>query len=330
MKAWLWDGSQGISHLGLAETPNPVAKDGEAVMEVHYAALNPADRYLAEKVYPYPVYPPMPHVLGRDGMGTIIQVGAGVENLRIGDRRAILRGDSGVFRWGSFAEQVSVPVSNLVDIPTGWSEEESACATLVYMSAYRALTMWEPLKPNAVVLVTGASGGVGVASVQLAAAMGYTVVALSRSAEKRQRLREIGAALTFNPEDSRWRANAKEGLSPRTVDLVIDNIGGALLPEAIDTLGELGKVSLVGQLAGPVPNFDTGTLFSRRLRIGAMAVGYYTPDEGRVAWQEILRHLQRTGARPLVDRVFPFEQLPLAFDRLAQGPMGKVLLNVKC
>ena len=61
-----------------------------------------------------------------------------------------------------------------------------------------------------------------------------------------------------------------------------------------------------------------------------MAVGYYTPDEGRAAWQEILRHLQRTGARPLVDRVFPFEQLPLAFERLAQGPMGKVLLNVKC
>ena len=52
MKAWLWDGSQGISHLGLAETPNPVAKDGEAVMEVHYATFYPADRYLAEKVYP--------------------------------------------------------------------------------------------------------------------------------------------------------------------------------------------------------------------------------------------------------------------------------------
>jgi NADPH2:quinone reductase len=87
----------------------------------------------------------------------------------------------------------------LVEIPTGWSDEESACATLVYMSAYRALTMWEPLKPNAVVLVTGASGGVGVASVQLAAAMGYTVVALSRSAEKRQRLSEIGPRLHSIP-----------------------------------------------------------------------------------------------------------------------------------
>src|SRR5260370_19414289 len=121
-------------------------------MEVHYAALNPADRYLAEKVYPYPVYRPMPHVLGRDGMGTIIQVGAGVESLRIGDRRAILRGDSGVFRWGSFAEQGSVPVSNPGEIPTGWSEEESASAALVYMSSYRARPIWEPLKTNAALL----------------------------------------------------------------------------------------------------------------------------------------------------------------------------------
>jgi NADPH2:quinone reductase len=299
-------------------------------MEVHHAALNPADRYLAEKVYPYPVYPALPHVLGRDGMGIITQVGAGVKDVQVGDRRAILRGDSGVFRWGSFAEKLSVPASNLIEIPAGWSEEESACATLVYMAAYRSLTMWGPLKSDAVVLVNGASGGVGVASVQLAVAMGYTVVALSRSGAKQLRLREIGAAFTFDPEDSQWRTKAKEALSPRPVDLAIDNIGGKLLPEVIETLGELGKVSLVGQLAGPVPNFDTGTLFSRRLRIGAMAVGYYTPEEGQTAWQEILSILKRSGARPLVDRAYPFEQLPEAFARLSQGPMGKVLLSVKC
>jgi NADPH2:quinone reductase len=330
MRAWLWDGSPGLQHLHLAEVADPVAKGGEVVMEVHHAALNPADRYLSEKVYPYPVYPPLPHVLGRDGMGTITQVGPGVEDVQVGDQRAILRGDSGVFRWGSFAEKVSVPVTNLIEIPAGWSEEESACATLVYMAAYRALIMWGPLKSNAVVLVNGASGGVGVASVQLAAAMGHTVVALSRSEEKQLRLREIGAEFTFDPEDSQWRMKAKEALSPRTVDLAIDNVGGKLLPEVIDTLGDLGKVSLVGQLAGPVPNFDTGTLFSRRLRIGAMAVGYYTPEEGQAAWQEVLSILNRSGARPLVDRAYPFEQLPQAFERLQQGPMGKVLLNVRC
>lgn len=329
MKAWLWDGRAGIDHMRLAEAHNPVPKRDEVVMEVHYAALNPADRYLAERRYPYPVNPPLPHVLGRDGVGTVIQVGEGVKDVRVGDRRAILRGDVGVFRWGSFAELVSMRAVNLVEIPTGWTEEESSCATLVYMAAYRALTMWEPLKPNSVVLVTGASGGVGVAAVQLAAAMGHTVVALSRSEEKQRCLKELGATFTFNPEDSKWRAGVKEALNSRGLNLAVDNIGGKLLPEVIDTMGELGRISLVGELAGPVPNFYTGTLFSRRLRIGAMALGYYTPEESKAAWQELLNVMALTGARPLVDRIFPFEQLPQAFERLAEGPMGKVLINVR-
>lgn len=329
MKAWLWDGSAGIDHMRVAEAPDPVPKEDEVVLEVHYAALNPADRYLAERRYPYPVNPPLPHVLGRDGMGTVIQVGEGVKGVRVGDRRAILRGDVGVFRWGSFAERVSMQAVNLVEIPAGWNEEESSCATLVYMAAYRAPTMWEPLKPNSVVLVTGAPGGVGVAAVQLAAAMGHTVVALSRSEEKQRRLKELGAAFAFNPEDSEWRVGVKKASNTRGVNLAVDNIGGKLLPEVIDTMGELGRISLVGELAGPVPNFYTGTLFSRRLRIGAMALGYYTPEESQSAWQELLRVMARSGARPLVDRVFPFEQLPQAFERLAEGPMGKVLVNVR-
>ena len=329
MRAWLWDGFEGLDHVRLAEAPDPVAKAGEVVMEVHYAALNPADRYLAEGHYPYPVNPPLPHVLGRDGVGKVIQVGEGVKGVRVGDRRAVLRGDVGVFRWGTLAERVSVPAVNLVEIPTGWTEEESSCATLVYMAAYRALTMWEPLKPNSVVLVTGASGGVGVAAVQLAAAMGHTVVALSRSEEKQQRLKELGATFAFNPEDPQWRTEVRAALKSRGVNLAVDNIGGKLLPEVIDTMGELGRISLVGELAGPVPNFDTGTLFSRRLRIGAMALGYYTPEETRTVWQELLSVMARSGARPIVDRAFPFEQLPQAFERLAKGPMGKVLVNVR-
>jgi NADPH2:quinone reductase len=78
-----------------------------------------------------------------------------------------------------------------------------------------------------------------------------------------------------------------------------------------------------------VPNFYTGTLFSRRLRIGAMAVGYYTPEENHAAWRDLLEILARSGARPLIDRVFPFEQLPQAFEHLAGGPMGKVVVQVK-
>jgi NADPH:quinone reductase len=327
MKAWLLDDLTGLERLRLGDAPETIAQPGEVVLEVAYAALNPADRYLAERQYP--ARPALPHILGRDGLGTVLQVGSGASGARVGDRRAILRGETGVNRPGTFAERVALSAKHLVEIPPGWSDEESAGATLVYLTAHQALTMWGPLPSSCVVLVTGASGGVGVATVQLAAALGYKVVALSRSADKSRRLKELGATFTFNPEDPRWRQAAKAALAPRQVGLAVDNVGGNLLPEVIDTLGELGKVSVVGRLAGPVPNFNTASLFFRRLRLGGVAINTYTADEGHASWQQILALLARTGARPQVDSIFPFEQLPQAFARLAQGPLGKVLLKVK-
>jgi NADPH2:quinone reductase len=327
MKAWLMDDFNGIGSLRLAEAPNPVPQPNEVILQINYAALNPADRYLAENLYP--AKPRLPHILGRDGMGMVVEVGSGVTGVRVGDRRAILRGQVGSNRPGTFAQRVAVPAQDLGEIPAGWSEPEAAGATLVYLTAYQALTMWGPLSSPAVVLVTGASGGVGVAAVQLAAAMGYKVLALSRNPEKSRRLEQLGAAATFNPEDSKWRQAAKTLLEPRRVDLAIDNIGGKLLPEVIDTLGEQGRVSLVGRLAGPVPSFNTATLFFRRIRLGGVAVGGWTNAESRAAWQQIVELLARAGARPQVDKVFPFDQLPQAFERLERGPMGKVLLAVR-
>ena len=325
MKAWLLDELKGIGTLRVADVGEPIPKDGEVVLQLHYAGLNPADRYLAEGQYP--AKPKFPHILGRDGVGTVTAVGTGVNGVKIGDVRALLRGDVGVNRAGTFAAKVSVPADNLIPIPDGWNETEAAGASLVYLTAYQALTMWGELPREAVVLVTGASGGVGVASVQLAAAMGFTVVAQSRSAEKSAELQKIGAKITVNPSDKEWRQKVKAALTPRKVDLAIDSIGGSLLPEVIELLGDQGRVSLVGRLAGPVPNFNTATLFFRRIRIGGVAVGAYTAVESQARWKEVLALLKRTDARPVVDKIFPFEDLPKAFERLAQGPMGKVLIK---
>lgn len=296
-------------------------------MEVRYAALNPADRYLAENQYP--ARPPLPHVLGRDGVGTVAEVGAGVERTKVGDRFAILRGEVGVSRWGTFAERVAVPVQSLVEVPSGWSEPEAAGATLVYLTAYQALTQWPDLPQPANVLVTGASGGVGVACVQLATAMGHAVVGLSRDPRKREKVKAAGAKAVLDPQDKTWRKQAKDLLGGKGVDLAVDNIGGMLLPEVIETLGYNGRVSLVGRLAGSVPQFNTASLFFRRLKLGGVAVGTYQNAEARAAWAAVLELMSRTGAKPLVDSVFPFDQLPAAFERLARGPMGKVLLRVK-
>jgi NADPH2:quinone reductase len=326
MKAWLIDGLSGVDQVRLAEVPDPVPRADEVVLEVHYAALNPADSYLAEGLYP--AKPPMPHILGRDGMGKVIQAGANVRELRGGEARMILRAEVGVNRPGTFAERVAVPAQHLVEIPAGWSEPEAAGATLVYLTAYQALTMWGPLPAPSVVLVTGASGGVGIAAVQLAAALGHTVLALCRRPEKADRLGQLGATATLNPDDPGWRQKAKIAVAPRRVDLALDSIGGKLLPEVINTLSDSGKVSLVGRLAGPVPSFNTATLFFRRIRMGGVAVSAGTTAETQADWRHLLDLLSRTGARPQVDQIFPFDQLPKAFKRLAQGPLGKVVLAV--
>src|SRR5687767_13817920 len=174
MRAWLLESMRGLAGLRLDDVPDPQPADDEVVMQVDYAALNPADRYLAQGQYP--ARPPMPHILGRDAVGTVIAVGPGVppESLKVGDRRAVLRGETGVSRAGTFAQRVALPAKSLVEIPPGWTDPEAAGATLVYLTAYQALTQWGDLPPS-VVLVTGASGGVGVASTQLAAALGHTV-----------------------------------------------------------------------------------------------------------------------------------------------------------
>ncbi len=326
MKAWLLDELSGLGRLRLSDAADPIPAAGEVVLQVHYAALNPADRYLAEGQYP--ARPALPHVLGRDGFGTVIAVGPGVRDVRVGDRKTVLRGEVGVSRWGTLAEKVAVPAESLVEAPADWTEQQAASAALVYITAHQALTQWGELSP-CVVLVSGASGGVGVASLQLGSAAGHTMIALSRGTSKREQLKSLGAAAVFDPTESGWRKQLKEFLQGRRVDLAIDNIGGALFSEMVETLGEWGKISVVGRLAGPVPQFNTASLLFRRLRIGGVAVGTYTNAESRAAWQSIVTALQRVKARPVIDRVFPLAELPAAFARLAEGPMGKVVVEVR-
>jgi NADPH2:quinone reductase len=326
MKAWLLESLGGIDKLKLSDTPDPKAAQGEAVVKMIFAGLNPADRYLAEGMYP--AQPSFPHILGRDGIGIIESLGSGVTDFKVGEKVSIVRSEIGVSRAGSFAERVAVPVESLIRPPTGWSDEQAAGATLVYLTAYQAISQWTDLPNKCVTLITGASGGVGVAATHLCKAMGHTIIGMSRSEEKSAKLREIGAHAVFDPQDTQWRRKVKEFLKEARVDLAIDNIGGSLFSELLDTLGFNGRISCIGRLAGPVPQFNTASLFFRRIQIRGVAVGTYSAAESGRVWNEIVKLLEKTGDRPLVDSVFEFEKLPDAFEQLRRGPMGKVLLRV--
>jgi NADPH2:quinone reductase len=325
MRAWLLDKIGSLQDLRLADIAEPAPGAGEVLLRLEFAGLNPADRYLAEALYP--AKPALPHILGRDGMGTVAAVGPGVRGLAPGARMVLLRSETGVTRPGTFAQSTVVPADCLAPAPAGWSPEQCGCAPLVYLTALQALTMWGELK-EAAVLVTGASGGVGTACVHLARAMGHTVIAMSRGTLKAERLAAEGAHLVVDRNDLQWPKRVREFLRGRKVDLAVDNIGGELFNQVVESLGSQGRISCVGRLAGPVPSFNTASLFFKRLRIGGVSVGDYRPPEARAAFSEILGLLEKTGRTPLVDSVWEFERLPEAFARLAAGPLGKVVLKV--
>jgi NADPH:quinone reductase len=319
MRAWLMESYEGTEKLRLAEVPDPQPGAGEILLRPAFAALNPADAFLAQKMYP--ANPPLPHVLGRDGAGEVMAVGEGVTNVRKGDTVGILRCDVGVEMWGTLAELTVAHAASVAPVPAGWSLEEMTAAPLVFLTAWQALTMWGELPPGSVVLVTGASGGVGVATVLLGKSMGFKVVALSRSAEKGEKLKELGADMVFDPADKNLRKAVK-------VDLAVDNVAGPLFNTIVAMLGFGGRISVVGRSAGPVPEFNTAMLFFRRNRIGGVAVADYTREEAQLTWQEIVKRLDAAGKRPVIDHVFEFTEVKEAFRRLAEGPMGKVLVKV--
>jgi len=330
MRAWLMESMAGVEALRLGEVVDPQPGPGQVLLRVRRAGLNPADAFLAEGMYP--AHPPLPHILGRDGVGDVLAVGPGVNNVRVGETMGILRCDAGVGVWGTLAEKVVVPMESLTRIPSGWSLEEMAGAPLVFLTAWQALTQWnEPAAPpgaGSVLLVTGASGGVGVASVLLGKSMALTIVALSRSEEKRRRLKSLGADFVFDPEDRNLVQAVKAGINPKRVDIVVDSVGGALLNQVITLLGYGGRISVVGRSGGTVPEFNTASLLFRRIRIGGVSVGDESPETAQAVWKEIVGRLNAIGQRPQVDSVVPFEEVKKGFTRLAQGPMGKVLVRV--
>lgn len=330
MRAWLMDSVEGVETLRLGEVPDPRPGMAHVLLRMRVAALNPADAFLARGMYP--ADPPLPHILGRDGVGDVLAVGPGVDNVQVGETVGILRCNAGVDRWGTLAEKVVVPMDGVIRVPPGWSLEETAGAPLVFLTAWQALTQWnDPPSPpptGCVLLVTGASGGVGVASVMLGKSMGLTVAALSRSEEKRARLKRLGADFVFDPLDSNLVKAVKATIRPKRVNLAIDNVGGPLFTQVIALLDHGGCMSVVGRSGGPVPEFNTASLLFRRIRIGGVSVGDYSAQAAQDVWKEIVDRLDGMGQRPQVDTVVPFEEVKRGFARLAQGPMGKVLVRV--
>lgn len=324
MKSWRFHEFGRIENLKLEEIPTPAPAAGEALIRLDYAALNPADKFLVMGRYPRPGTPPF--AVGRDGCGVVVQASAGGP-VKEGERVVILRSEVGVTREGTLAEYVTVPVESLAPLPSGWKPEEGAAAPLVHLTAWQALVDEGQLTEGKTVLITGASGGVGTAALLLAKSFGARVVVLSRSAEKRAQLIKLGADFAFDSEDPDLVNSVQQALGGGRADIVVENLAGPFLQKSIQMTSIKGRICVVGMLAGIKSEISIGTFLFKRIHIVGVAVGNYTSAEAQSAWQEIVRALDRGGRRPLVDRVYPFDQVQEAFAHLSTGPLGKVVIG---
>lgn len=325
MRAWRFHEFGPIENLVLEEADMPVPAAGEALVRVRYAALNPADRYMVAGKYPRPA--PRPFSVGRDACGIIEQAAEG-GRFKAGDEVIVLRSEVGVSRTGTLAQYVTVPEASLAPLPAGWTPQEGAAGPLVMLTAWQGLVQRGNLQPGQTALVTGTSGGVGSAAIQLAKGLGAKAIGMSRSEDKKARLLELGADAIVDTDIATFGAQVKEALHGGRVDIVIENLGGPWLEECVKVCGVDGKIMVIGLLAGLSSEVTLGLLIFKCITIQGMNVGANTPEEAQEAWAGIVKTLEAVGQKPLIDSEFAFEDVQAAFARLQSGPFGKVVVKV--
>lgn len=324
MKALLCEQFGPAEMLVLREVPDPVPGERDALVRVHAAGVNFPDTLIIENRYQFK--PELPFAPGGECAGVVEAVGAGVRHIRPGMRVMAFT------TWGAFAEKVVVPAKNLIPVPDGMDFAVAAAFTIAYATSYHALVDRAALKAGESLLVLGASGGVGLAAVEIGAALGARVIAAASSPDKLAICREHGAAETidYEREDLRERVKALSGGAG--VDVVYDPVGGRFTELALRSLAWRGRLLVVGFAAGEIPKVPANLLLLK----GSAMLGVFWGDYARREPGHLLADLQAMFAwmregrlRPRIAAVYPLERGAEAIGQLAARKVsGKLVIEM--
>jgi len=246
--------------LVLEDSPDPEPGPGQAVVEVAAAGVNFVDALFVAGTYQIKVPPPF--TPGSELAGTVLAVGDGVTDIGVGDRVLSSLG------LGAFASHVVVPAGSLTLIPDNLSSPAAAALAQSYCTAWFALTRRTTIKAGETVLVLGAGGGVGLASIDVARHLGARVIAAASSADKLADAPALGAIATIAYEDEDLKVRARE-LADGQLDVVIDPVGGHHSEAALRALGPGGRLVVIGFAAGDIPSLRTNlVLLNNRSVVG--------------------------------------------------------------
>ena len=309
--------------LEIAELPSPEAKGSGVKIKVRAAGLNFPDTLIIEGKYQ--IKPPMPFSPGGEMAGEVIAVGDKVSRFKVGDRVMGLTG------YGAFAEEIVVGEDRLIPVPEKMSDEEAAAFSMVYGTSYHALKQRANLKAGETVLVLGASGGVGLATVELAKIMGAHVIAAASSADKLEVAREAGADELINYTEEPLKDAVKK-IAKDGVDVIYDPVGGDFTEQALRCMAWEGRHLIVGFAAGDIPKIPANLALLKGCQIVGVFWGAFTMKDPKAHMQnvmELLKFYDEGKIHPKVSEVHPFEDYVEALNGLSQRrAKGKIVLKV--
>jgi putative PIG3 family NAD(P)H quinone oxidoreductase len=307
----------GPEALTWAEVPDPVAGDGEVVVDVAASAVNRADVLQRRGHYNPPAgASPYP---GLECSGRIAEVGPGVSGWAVGDEVcALLAG-------GGYAQKVAVPAGQLLPVPKGVDLVSAAALPEVTSTVWSNVFMVAHLRPGETLLVHGGSSGIGTMAVQLGKAVGATVAVTAGSADKLAACRDLGADILVNYREQDFAEEV-------TADVILDIMGAKYLSRNVDALAVNGRLVVIGLQGGVKGELDLGALLAKRAAVAATSLRPRPLDEKAAIVAAVREHvwplIEAGTVRPIVDRAIPLAEAAEAHRVVeASTHIGKVLLT---
>ena len=324
MKALVCNELGPTDNLTLEERPTPVPGKGEILVDVKAAGVNFPDVLTVQGKYQFK--PELPFVPGVEVAGIVAAVGEDVTSRKVGERVIA------TLPIGGFSEQCIGSEYGSFGMGETMSYEQAAGFAITYGTSYYALKQQAKIQPGETLLVLGAAGGVGIATIQIAKAMGATVIAAASTEEKLDFACEAGADLRINYSEENLKDQVKALTGGKGVDVIYDPVGGDFSEQAFRAIAWDGRFLVIGFASGPIPAIPLNLMLLK----GASLVGVFWgawaarfPSESQNNFDELIRMIDSGQFSPLVTEVYPLDQYKAAFASISERrAKGKVILSM--
>jgi NADPH2:quinone reductase len=326
MKAIVCRAFAPVDQLRHEDLPSRPLAAGEVRVAVRAAGVNFPDSLKAEGQHQ--IKPPLPWVPGSETAGVVTETAPGAARFRIGDRvMGVSRADG-----GGFAEEIVLPEERIFALPASVSFQEAAAIPVVYGTSLYALRQRARMQAGETLLVLGAAGGVGLATVQLGKAMGARVIAAASTPAKRELTLRHGAEHAIDYTQPDWREEVKALTGGKGVDVVYDPVGGDAFDEAVRAIGWMGRYLVIGFTAGRIPTLKVNMPLVKGydvigVRYDVWRDGWWS--EARANLEQVLAWCDEGRVRPLVSASYPLASAVQAMRSITSRQVtGKVVLEM--